>query len=41
MEALQFAYFTRRPDSILAVDRVPEMLDVARRNFAEAEQQNP
>ncbi len=41
MEALQFAYFTRRPRSVLAVDRVPEMLEVARRNFAEAERVNP
>ena len=41
LEALQFAYFTRRPKSVIAVDRVPEMLDVARRNFAEAERTNP
>ena len=41
LEALQFAYFTRRPRSIIAVDRVPEMLEVARRNFAEAERDNP
>jgi len=40
LEALQFAYFTRRPRSVIAVDRVPEMLDVARRNFAEAERAN-
>jgi SAM-dependent methyltransferase len=40
LEALQFAYFTRRPRSVLAVDRVPEMLEVARRNFAEAERAN-
>jgi SAM-dependent methyltransferase len=41
LEALQFAYFTRRPRSVVAVDRVPEMLEVARRNFAEAERTNP
>ncbi len=40
LEALQFAYFTRRPRSVLAVDRVPEMLEVARRNLAEAERTN-
>lgn len=40
MEALQFAWFTRRPRSVLAVDRVPEMLEVARRNLAEAERCN-
>lgn len=40
LEALQFAYFTRRPKSVIAVDRVPEMLEVARRNFAEAERAN-
>ncbi|OGF20297.1 MAG: methyltransferase type 11 [Candidatus Eisenbacteria bacterium RBG_19FT_COMBO_70_11] len=40
LEALQFAYFTRRPRSVVAVDRVPEMLDVARRNFEEAERTN-
>jgi ubiquinone/menaquinone biosynthesis C-methylase UbiE len=41
LEALQFAWFTRRPRSVIAVDRVPEMLDVARRNLAEAERLNP
>ena len=41
LEALQFAYFTRRPGSVVAVDRVPEMLEVARRNFAQAERENP
>ncbi len=33
MEALQFAYFTRRPGSVIAVDSVPEMLEVAERNL--------
>lgn len=40
-EALLFAYFTRRPRSVVAVDPVPEMLDVARRNLTEAERLNP
>lgn len=40
LEALQFAYFTRRPGSVLAVDRVPEMLAVAREHFAQAERTN-
>lgn len=33
LEALQFAYFTRRPKAVIAVDKVPEMLDKARVNF--------
>lgn len=33
LEALQFSYFTRRPNSVIAVDRVPEMLAKARENF--------
>jgi len=36
LEALQFAYFTRAPGSVVAVDRVPEMLSVAQQNFEEA-----
>ncbi len=40
LEALQFAYFTRRASSVIAVDRVPEMLEVARRNFSAAERAN-
>ena len=41
MEALQFAYFTRRPGSVIAVDSVPEMLDKARENFDIAAEVNP
>ena len=41
MEALQFAYFTRRPGSVIAVDSVPEMLEKARANFAIAAGENP
>lgn len=33
LEALQFAYFTRRPEAVVAVDKVPEMLEKARGNF--------
>jgi ubiquinone/menaquinone biosynthesis C-methylase UbiE len=40
LEALQFAYFTRRPHSVIAVDRVPEMLQKAQENFVEAEKLN-
>lgn len=41
MEALQFAYVTRRKDSVIAVERVPEMREKARANLALAEQVNP
>ncbi len=41
LEALQFAYFTRREASVIAVDSVPEMLERARRNFSQAEEFNP
>jgi SAM-dependent methyltransferase len=41
LEALQFAYFTRRPGSVLAVDPVAEMRERARANFAEAARLNP
>ena len=33
LEALQFAYFTRRLNSVIAVDRVPEMMAKAQENF--------
>jgi ubiquinone/menaquinone biosynthesis C-methylase UbiE len=36
LEALQFAYFTRRPGSVIAVDPVPQMRQRAAENFAEA-----
>lgn len=41
MELLQFAYFTRRPGSVVGVDVVPEMLTACGNNFAEAEKENP
>lgn len=40
LEALQFAYFTRRPGSVIAVDGVPEMLDKAKRNLDAAARMN-
>jgi SAM-dependent methyltransferase len=36
LEALQFAYFTRRPGAVLAVDPVAAMRERARANFEEA-----
>jgi SAM-dependent methyltransferase len=41
LEALQFAYFTRRPGGVIAVDPVSEMRARARKNFEEAAQANP
>lgn len=40
LEALQFAYFTRHPDGVLAIDPVPAMRDRARQNLDEAAQLN-
>ena len=41
LEALQFAYFTRRAGGVIAVDPVAEMRARARANFAEAARLNP
>ena len=41
MEPLQFAYFARRPGSVIAVASVPEMLEKARENFEIAAELNP
>src|SRR5947208_14209885 len=41
LEALQFAYFTRRPGGVIAVDPVAEMRERARANFLEAARVNP
>src|SRR5437764_11619422 len=41
LEALQFAYFTRRPGAVNAVDPVAKMRDRARANFADAARLNP
>src|SRR5438128_3782682 len=40
LEALQFAYFTRRPGGVIAVDSVPEMRERARENLEEAARLN-
>ena len=41
LEALQLAYFARRPGGVIAVDPVAEMREAARRNLAEAARVNP
>src|SRR5437764_11390328 len=41
LEALQFAYFTRRPGAVIAVDPVAAMRDQAGANFEEAARLNP
>lgn len=41
MEALQLAYFARRPGGVVAVDAVPVMLEKARANFHVAARENP
>lgn len=41
LEALQFAYFARRPGGVIAVDPVAAMRDKARANFIEAAKLNP
>ena len=41
LEALQFAYFTRRPGGVIAVDSVAEMRQRARANLEEAARLNP
>ncbi|MSR47769.1 MAG: methyltransferase domain-containing protein [Planctomycetes bacterium] len=41
LEALQFAYFRRRPGGVIAVDPVAEMRDAAQANLIEAERLNP
>ena len=40
IEALQFAYFSRRPQAVIAVDPVDAMRDAAQRNLAVAAQEN-
>lgn len=40
LEALQFAYATRRDNSVIAIDRVPEMLSKARENLQLAAEKN-
>ena len=41
LEALQFAYFSRRPGAVIAVDPVVAMREAAARNLATAAQENP
>jgi SAM-dependent methyltransferase len=41
LEALQFAYFARRPGGVIAVDPVAAMREQARLNFLEAAKLNP
>jgi SAM-dependent methyltransferase len=40
LEALQFAYFSRRPGSVMAIDPVATMREAAARNLAAAAQDN-
>ena len=40
LEALQLAYFTRRPGGVIAVDPVQEMREAAKRNLQEAAKTN-
>ena len=41
MELLQFSYFNRQKGSVIGIDLVDEMLEASRKNFIEAEAQNP
>ena len=41
MELLQFAYFNRQKGGVIGIDVVDEMLEASRKNFMEAEAQNP
>lgn len=41
MELLQFSYFNRQKGGVIGVDVVDEMLKASRKNFIEAEAQNP
>ena len=40
IEALQLAYFARRPGGVVAIDSVPQMLEKARLNFEVAAKEN-
>jgi SAM-dependent methyltransferase len=40
MELLQFAYFSRRPGSVIGIDIVDEMIEACSQNMVEAEKQN-
>ncbi|GAC1464494.1 MAG: arsenosugar biosynthesis arsenite methyltransferase ArsM [Chamaesiphon sp.] len=40
LEALQFAYFSRNPGAVIAIEPVPAMREAAKRNLATAAQEN-
>lgn len=41
MEVFQFSYFSRKPQGVIGIDVVDEMIDACRKNLIEAENQNP
>ena len=41
LEALQFAYFSRRPGAVIAIEPVAAMAEAAKRNLEIAAQENP
>ena len=41
MELLQFSYFSRQKSGVVGIDVVDEMLEASKKNFIEAEKQNP
>ncbi|MEN0061087.1 MAG: arsenosugar biosynthesis arsenite methyltransferase ArsM [Myxococcota bacterium] len=41
LELIQFASLARRPQGVVGVDPVPEMIEVCQRNLATAREQNP
>ena len=41
MELLQFSYFSRQKAGVIGIDVVNEMIEASRKNFLEAEKQNP
>ncbi len=40
MELLQFAWFTRKPNSVIGIDPVEEMLEACEKNLAKAKEEN-
>ena len=41
MEVFQFSYFSRKPQGVIGIDVVDEMIEACRKNLIEAENQNP
>lgn len=41
MEVFQFAYFSRKPQGVIGIDVVDEMIDACRTNLKQAEEMNP